>query len=203
MATRFSIRRLSARTYFGGFSSLEMVVVICVICILFVIALNRLKGVQAGAEKVAMERVVSVIQSAVAMRAAEYIMMGKREALKTLEASNPMNVLSQVPVNYVGAISGENDSIIEDGQWYFDKTANQLVYQVRHKEFFRAAGLVKARARFALKVKYIDQNNNDLYEPDIDRFKGITLAKVNHYEWLIKAKTLDDVQNLVVQPSDF
>lgn len=201
MATRLS-SWLNRKSYSAGFSYLELVVVICLIAILYVIALNRIKGLQAGAEKVAVERVVASIQSAIAIRVAKSIIKGKSRDLYRLQHSNPINLLVQRPANYVGEFKTGEAFTINQGHWYYDSQQKYLIYKVRHNEFFDTGLTGEPRARFQLQLVYVDNNKNGQYDLNTDALRGLSLESVDHFEWLIGTKAFKDIKSLVVQPQN-
>ncbi|MGA9032236.1 MAG: prepilin-type N-terminal cleavage/methylation domain-containing protein [Sulfuricaulis sp.] len=166
-----------------GFSLLELVVVIVIISILLVVAISRLLALMVDAERVTMETVAGTLRSAIGMKVAESIVKSKVVDLRAYEGSNPMDLLAEVPRNYLGELDGANPASLEDGNWYFDKRDKTLVYLVRNKGFFTGGLSSPPRARFALRLVYSDKNGNGKFDQGIDEIEGMRLSPVETYSW--------------------
>ena len=166
-----------------GFSLLEMVIVIVIISVLLVLAISRLLALQVDAERVTMESVAGVLRSAIGMKVAESIVRSKVADLKAYAGSNPMDLLAEVPHNYLGELDGVDPATLEDGNWYFDKRAKTLVYLVRNKGFFTGGLPNPERARFAVRLVYSDKNGNGVFDPGIDEIEGLRLSPMEPYSW--------------------
>ena len=178
---RFGSRRVSRPTAVRaaarrnrGFSLLELVVVVCAIALLATLALERFWAMRVDAERVAMEQVVGTLRSALGIKVANYLANGDLKAMKTLEGSNPMDRLSEVPENYLGALADPDPASVKGGHWYFDLTAQRLVYRVRHEDHFSGGASSPARAQFAVKLVYGETN----------RVEGVRLAVLEPYTWV-------------------
>lgn len=167
----------------AGFSLLELVIVIVIISVLLVLAISRLLALQVDAERVTMESVAGTLRSAVGMKVAESIVKSKVADLPSYEGSNPMDLLAEVPRNYLGELDGVDPASLEDGNWYFDKRAKTLVYLVRNKGFFTGGLSNPPRARFAVKLVYSDKNGNGRFNQGIDEIQGLRLSPVEPYSW--------------------
>ena len=133
-----------------GFTLLELVVVISIIAVLTAIAAERLWEIQVKAERAAMESVIGTIQSALGLKIAEALLMGDRTGLDTLSGSNPMERLSAVPNNYVGALTNTADVV--GGQWYFDLREQVLVYRAYNVANFQGSATDARQARFTVRL---------------------------------------------------
>jgi general secretion pathway protein G len=116
------------RRHAAAFSLIELVAVICVIAVLAAFLAERLLTYQERAEKAAMEQVVTVLRSALRMRAAGLLVAGRLEDLKTLETENPMSWLAERPENYGGVFVGPSLDRLSPGNWYFDRRESSLMY---------------------------------------------------------------------------
>jgi len=173
--------RVTARCpAWSGFSLLELVVVIIVISILLVVAVSRLLVLQVDAERVAMETVAGTLRSAIGMKVAESIVRQDIRGLGTLEGSNPMDRLAELPPNYLGVLDGPDPKTLEDGNWYFDARSRALVYLVRNKTFFEGGLTDPPRARFTIRLVYTDQN---VVERRANAVEGVRLAVLESYKW--------------------
>jgi prepilin-type N-terminal cleavage/methylation domain-containing protein len=90
----------------GGFSLLELVIVIVIISVLMVLAISRLLALMVDAERTAMETVAGTLRSAIGMKVAESIVKSKVKDLPAFEGSNPMALLAETPHNYLGELDG-------------------------------------------------------------------------------------------------
>lgn len=179
-------RRRCGETQGGirGFSLIELLVVIIIISILMVLAIQRLLALQVDAERVVMESTVGALRSAIGIKVAEKIVRQKINDLAALEDSNPMNLLAEVPRNYLGEIGGETDPYtLEKGSWYFDTTARTLVYLVDNTGYFSGGVEDPPRARFKVRLVYTDANGNGVFDAGIDSLEGVRLAVQEPYKW--------------------
>lgn len=179
-------QKSGARCLVRGFSLLELTVVIIIVSLLAVIAIARLLAIQVDAERVTMETVVGTLRSTLGMAVAEAIVRQDLRGLSALEGSNPMERLAEVPTNYLGVLEHPDPANIEDGHWYFDKEAGELVYLVRHKEYFSGGAENPPRARFEVRLVYTDRNDNGRYDSGVDSVEGLRLAPVESYKWIRK-----------------
>jgi prepilin-type N-terminal cleavage/methylation domain-containing protein len=174
-------RRCGGQARSGGFSLLELVVVIAIISVLLVVAISKLLDLRVDAERVAMETVAGTLRSAIGIKVAESIVKQDVRGLRDLDGSNPMDRLAEVPSNYLGELDNPDPATLEDGNWYFDKRKRALVYLVRSKGFFEGGLRDPPRAQFAIRVIYTDRNrNNRLDQASIE---GVRLAVLEPYRW--------------------
>lgn len=167
----------------GGFSLLELVVVIVLISFLVTLAISRLLAAQVDAERVTMETVAGTLRSAIGMKVAESIVKYQVPGLSKLEGSNPMDLLAETPRNYLGEFDGVDPSTLQDGSWYFDKRAKTLDYLVRNKGFFTGGASNPPRARFTMRLVYSDKNGNGVFDRGVDEVQGLRLSPVEPYSW--------------------
>lgn len=173
----------NARNPSGGFSLLELVVVIAIIVLLLVIAVNKLLPLRIDAERTAMENVVGALKSALSIEVAAHVAKGRIPALAALVDSNPMNRLSETPKNYVGELNAPGPDMVEDGQWYFDLHDHTVVYRVSNVEYFKTTLTGPARARFAVRLDYDDMNGNGHFDTGVDAIRGVRLEALEAYSW--------------------
>lgn len=159
----------------SGFTLLELTVVVVVISVLFLFAYQRYLDLLVDVEKAAMEQTLGTLRSAVGMKVARAIVDGDPRSLITLEGSNPVDLLAEVPKNYIG---GEDDARrlgSETGIWYFDSQRGLLIYRVKNKgEFFSETEGLK-EASFRLVVVYESLKSN--------RLAGLSLRTMGKYSW--------------------
>jgi prepilin-type N-terminal cleavage/methylation domain-containing protein len=168
----------------GGFTLLELTVVIIIVSFLAVIAIGKLLAVQVDAERVSMETVLGTLRSALGMAVAESIVRQDINGLVKLAGSNPMERLAETPHNYLGAIDQPNPAGYEDGNWYFDNDRRELVYLVRNQPYFSGGAVDPPRARFRVELVYSDRNGNNRFDSGVDSVEGLRLAPVEPYKWI-------------------
>ncbi len=164
----------------SGFSLLELVVVIAIIATLSVAVMSRLWQVQVDAEQVAMEQVLGTLRSALGIKVASYFVQNDMAGIRTLLGTNPMDRLSEVPKNYLGALTGADPDTIAGGSWYFDASSRVLVYRVRNQDYFRGGLGAPARARFTIRVVYEERSRGR------NEIAGVTLVALEPYTWVQK-----------------
>jgi hypothetical protein len=109
------------------------------------------KALEADAERLNMERVVTVLRHAVIN---EYARNGARgfDMASKLLASNPMNLLVEKPTNYLGEFS-RDPYHVTPGYWYFAKDSGLLIYQVKAKDRFKSSVKGMSQARFKIQAE--------------------------------------------------
>ena len=165
----------------AGFTLVELTVVLLVIAILAAVALHKLWSFQAEAERTALENMVGGLRSALGINVASYIAKDDLRGIQVLVGSNPMELLSESPKNYRGAVDGE--PAVADGEWYFDRKRGELAYRVRNADVFRGGSGPPAEARFAVKPVYEDRNRNGRLDAG-DSFYGVRLEALTPYRWV-------------------
>jgi len=159
-----------------GFTLLELVVVIVVIAILATVALDRFWSLQVAAERAAVQQVAGNIRSALGMEVARFALENRVGELPQLDGSNPMSLLAQTPVGYLGAVSPDSTNI-EDGSWYFDPDKKTLNYHAIYTENFESSPELPARLRWRITLLYRDQNANQQLDPGVDAIEGLNLVQ--------------------------
>ena len=165
----------------AGFTLVELTVALLVIAILAAVALHKLWSFQAEAERTALENMVGGLRSALGMNVASYIAKDDLRGAQVLAGSNPMDLLSESPKNYRGAVDGE--PAVADGEWYFDRKRGELAYRVRNADVFRGGSGPPAEARFAIRPVYEDRNRNGRLDAG-DSFYGVRLEALTPYRWV-------------------
>ena len=178
------MNRRTRRARTCGFSLFELVVVIVIISILMVIAVSRLIALQVDAERVVMESTVGAIRSGLGIKVAESIVRQNIAGLPAYEASNPMNLLAEVPKNYLGEMEGTDPYSLEKGSWYFDLPTRTLVYLVDNTGYFSGGMDDPPRVRFKIRLVYADTNGNGIYDSGIDAIEGLRLVVLEPYKWV-------------------
>lgn len=111
-----------------GFTLVELTVVVCIVAVLFGVALDRLLRYQELGERAAMELNINAINSALAMRFAALYLRGGRAAVEAEAGRNPIDFLRQPPENYLGELFDPSIASLPRRSWYFDLGSRQLVY---------------------------------------------------------------------------
>lgn len=158
-----------------GFTLLELTVVVVIVGILFLVAVDRYLNLLVDVERAGMEQNLGALRSALALQAAERVVKGGTEGILELVSANPMDWLSEVPFNYLGAFSHPDPQAMEEGAWYFDLSRTELVYRVKHRLYFATELPEPTRARFQVQPVL-----------DHDRIVGLTLRPLEPYRWLKK-----------------
>ena len=165
------VRRFRADS--RGFTLLELVVVVCIIAVLFTVALYKYLDLLVDVERGTMEQNVGILRSAVALQVAARVARGEPERMLEMVDSNPMAYLSEVPFNYRGEFAGADPAQVEGGTWYFERDEQTLVYRVNNHRYFRTSLPGPPRARFRIQPVH-----------DEGRPVGLTLKSLEPYRWL-------------------
>jgi prepilin-type N-terminal cleavage/methylation domain-containing protein len=111
-----------------GFTLIELLVVICVVALLFVIALDRLLRYQELAERTAMEQNLAAINIALTSKFAALIAAGRGEVIAAEAGANPVNLLARPPENYLGELYSPPPDSLAPRSWYYDRQSGDLIY---------------------------------------------------------------------------
>ena len=166
----------------GGFTLIEMLVVVVAIGILAGFALDRLLPLIGRAERVAFMRIQAQLQNQLTLVTAERMVRGESATIPALAGTNPMQHLLKPPENYLGEFAGMPDEP-PSGHWYFDTLTATLVYLVGSHTRFDGLDGPDDRALLQVRLAFTDMNDNGSYEASRDRFDGIWLAPVYAYQW--------------------
>lgn len=173
--------RLAPVARAGGFSLLELVVVVIAVGIMAGLALDRLLPLVGSAQRVAFLQVESELQSALLLEAAERISRGQDASLEQLADSNPMRLLLKPPPNYAGKIGDARR--VPGNTWYYDAHSGRLGYRVgRHTRFEPVDG-PEDRVEFRVSFVYRDRDGDGVFEAGRDDFSGLRLDSVYSYRW--------------------
>lgn len=163
-----------------GFTLLELVVVIVIISLLAVVATGYYRKLLVRVESTTLEYNLGTLRSAAAMTFAEYYLHGRLAELPALLATNPMELLAQVPKNYRGSLPAASQNL-QPGSWYFDPAAQRLVYQVNHRAYFRAGDGQNQQIFFKLVGVYADRRKGAETQ---QIFVGLDVQPLQNYQWL-------------------
>jgi general secretion pathway protein G len=122
------VARGSAALKPRGFTLIELLVVICIVALLFGIALDRLMRFQELGERTAMEQNIAAINVALTMKFAALIAAGHPAAIEKEVGANPVDLLARPPENYLGPLFMPSADLLPPRSWYFDRSSGDLVY---------------------------------------------------------------------------
>lgn len=111
-----------------GFTLIELVIVVCVVALLFGVALDRLVRYQELGERAVLQQNVAAINSALALKFAAYVVMGTPQRIAEEVGRNPVHLLARAPDNYLGELASADPRSLARPSWYFDTAAGDLVY---------------------------------------------------------------------------
>lgn len=131
-----------------GFTLIELVIVICVVALLFGIALDRLLRYQELGERSALQQNVAAINSALTLRFAAYVVMGTPQRIAEEVGRNPVNLLARPPENYLGELAAADPKALSRPCWYFDTPAGDLVYLPSRRRYWSGASAAPDSIRF-------------------------------------------------------
>lgn len=158
-----------------GFSLFELIVYILAASILFSVMLNRYRDFPGEAERASFLAVLGQLRAGVNLQMMTAIAEGSWNRLDRLDGSNPMNLMLEVPANYLGEFATVNASLPRRS-WYFDTSAGHLVYQVNRAEQvqIQVDGVKTAsdQIRFVMRNVYGDSG-----------WQGLELSPIYPYEW--------------------
>ena len=111
-----------------GFTLIELMVVVCVVALLFGIALDRLLRYQELGERTVMEQNIAAMNVALTMKFAALVAAGRGEAIRQEAGANPVDLLARPPENYLGVLSSPSPEGLPPRSWYYDRISGDLVY---------------------------------------------------------------------------
>lgn len=158
----------------GGFSMFELVVTILMASILASVIVSRFQDLPAEAERANFIAVVGQLKAGVNLRMMSAIAGGSWSELEELNASNPMKLLLQRPINYLGEFDHVGDSF-PTRVWYFDSARGELVYRAGSAENLyteNADNAALKSIRFSINNTYVGGS-----------WQGLELAPVVPYRW--------------------
>ena len=174
------IDTLKTRNKQQGFTLFEFVFVILLIGVMMSFAIDRLLQLQVDAERVSVQQVIGALKSAVNLQAAEVVVSDGLDSIRSLENTNPMSYLSELPYNYLGLKNDADASDHSLASWYYDTNKNLLVYKVKNTNYF--ATTLDGTPRIRLRVTLV-------YKDEVSRgrnakVRGIGVKSLNEYNWI-------------------
>jgi len=168
----------------GGFSLLELVVVIALISTLVAVAVNRLLPYIDEAERVSVLRVEGQLRSSLMMEAAKRIVRGQFASLPELEGSNPVKFLLEPPKNYVGERLRRDIEQVPTRRWYYEQDGHRLVYRLGAPFGLPVHDESLQDPAFQVRIAFADANGNGIFEAQRDELYGVRLQRVAGMQWL-------------------
>jgi general secretion pathway protein G len=165
----------------GGFTLLELIVVVCVAAVMMGVLFNRLQVYKEAAEKAAMQQTAAAIKSALQMRVASYMISGQDNEIDKLAAKNPINWLQENPGNYAGEFFADAYARVPPGSWYYDLTRQELVYVVNLGDNFKPAPDGRKWVRYRVRIAYEDLPLRDGGVRKI--LSAVSFAPVQPFVW--------------------
>lgn len=118
-----------ARRFLRGASLLELASITALVLILLAVAFVRYAALQADAERTAQSAVRDALRFALTLKATELALSKGASHVRTLEKSNPFDLLSERLSNYGGEVSLPAN--LAPATWYYSPGNNQLLYVER------------------------------------------------------------------------
>ena len=119
---------MTSRVKPRGFTLIELMVVVCIVALLFGIALDRLMRYVELGERTAMEQNIAAMNVALTMKFAALAVAGRGEAITKEAGANPIDLLARPPENYLGVLSAPSAETLPPRNWYYDRTSGDVVY---------------------------------------------------------------------------
>ncbi|OGA64141.1 MAG: hypothetical protein A3G81_01745 [Betaproteobacteria bacterium RIFCSPLOWO2_12_FULL_65_14] len=158
-----------------GFTLVELAVIVCVVAVLFGIALDRLMRYQELGERAALEQNLAAINTALTMRFATLVIAGRAGEIEKEVGANPVHLLARPPENYLGALYAPKPESLERRSWYFDRASGDLVYMPGRRRYLTEPPDAENGLRF--RVELSEPAQVELRQPSIRAQKP--------YRWVI------------------
>jgi hypothetical protein len=115
--------------------------------VMVLVFFERVEKIAVTAERESVNQYLSTTRVGIQMFMLEDIVRGRITDIRSYENTNPMRFYKELPSNYAGEFSAEDAANISTGQWYFDKSARQLVYRVSHYPLYEDGNRRELRYR--------------------------------------------------------
>lgn len=162
-----------------GFSLFEIVVVVLLVGVLMIVAIDRMLQLQIESERVSVQHIIGVLNSAVNLQAAELIVDRGLNSIRSLENTNPLSYLSELPHNYSGLKSDKDANQHDVASWYYDPQQNILVYKVKNRNYFETSLVGTARIRLKIVLLYKEEISHGRNS----KIRGISVKSLDAYRW--------------------
>lgn len=162
-----------------GFSMFELIAYILVVSITTSVAYNRFADFPGEAERSNFMAVLMQVKAGTNMQMMNAIAEGSWMELQSLEGTNPMDLMLETPVNYIGEMGLVNATDMPARIWYFDTNTDELVYIANDaRNLFILAENERVQTdelRFRVMMKYRDAERLN--------WEGLVLEPVVPYVW--------------------
>jgi len=180
---RWAERRIRPQSS-GGFTLLELVIVITLVVLLFLTAFWRLLPLRGDAEAAHVATTIGTLRSNLGVVVTERILSDSLDSVALLEGANPMTLLAQPPGNYLGEVDAREDRPIAGGSWYFDTASRELRYRVRYPQYLHDNTTDEPHElAWRVQLSFADRNDDGRYQPDEDALRGVRLSARDNPRW--------------------
>jgi len=163
----------------SGFSALELVVTVAVISLVALVALQQFYKLLVDVERSKLELDLTTFRSALSLQVANYYAKGNLAELKTLVASNPIDLLPDKPENYLGILNEGNLDDAKRGSWFYDDQSHALVYVVKNGLYFETPLVSPPRVSFRVEPVYSESHSGPVHR----YLTGLVLRAQQPYRW--------------------
>ena len=166
----------------SGFTLVELLVVICIVALLFAIALDRLLRYQELGERAAMEQNIAAMNVALTMKFAALVVAGRGEAIQKEAGANPVDLLARPPGNYLGALYLPQPGSVPARSWYFDRASGDLVYVPGRTRYLTEP----PNAEHGLHFRVVLGDPSPRREPGVTELRVPMVLPMQAYRWSIE-----------------
>jgi len=157
----------------AGLGLLEFVLAAIIISILIVVFFSRVVQLSETVERTAVQQTVNNLDSVLKLKWLTHLVRNEQEPLRALIGSNPMRLLQEPPVTYLGELDNPDPAAIPPQRWYFDKRQHLLVYRVANPRAIEGGATDPPRIRF--RVQAVRDADGKLL--------GIEMRPLEPYQW--------------------
>ncbi len=170
-AARTKAPRRAARQ--AGLGLLEFVLAAIVISILIVVFFSRVVRLSEAVERTAVQQTVNNLDSVIKLKWLTHLVRNEQDALRAMVGSNPMRLLQEPPVTYLGELDHPDPAAIPPQRWYFDKDRHLLVYRVANPRAIEGGAMDPPRIRFRVEAVRDGEGN----------IRSIEMRPLEPYHW--------------------
>ena len=166
----------------AGFTLIELMVVICVVALLFGVALDRLMRFQELGERTAMEQNLAAINVALTMKFAVLAASGQPRAIEKEIGANPVDLLARAPENYLGALFMPSAEHLPARSWYFDRASGDLVYMPGRTRYLTEPPDAERGLRFRVVLSDPSPRKDEI----VTEIRQALIRPLRPYRWTIE-----------------
>ncbi|HHJ12495.1 MAG TPA: hypothetical protein ENK00_04870 [Chromatiales bacterium] len=157
----------------AGLGLLEFVLAAIVISILIVVFFSRVVRLSEAVERTAVQQTVNNLDSVIKLKWLTHLVRNEQDALRAMVGSNPMRLLQEPPVTYLGELDRPDPAAIPPQRWYFDTRQRLLVYRVANPRAIEGGAGDPPRIRF--RVEAVRDGEG--------KIQGIEMRPLEPYQW--------------------